>query len=405
MMIAGSAVSESRACVQCFTGRFASWSAASRRRLPPSPRAGRTRPGARHRRRTISSRPPRDGCIPRRPGATPTFRACGRSPYVGSVPLERCAGFGGRDRRRHAVRPEQGVPDRGGVSGAGRRRPPGGSIGTPQAITEGNFGQALQSGVTDPTLSSAADVAHRRPAERRLLPEMTAEGKRLSALMKSSWALPGETPVWDSPLDFDTWDRCITRGMPASMFPFRYNNGVRIIQAPGLRDSRHGDDPRGAHHPVGRVDGRPASRRSSSGWASRAAAGKATTLVIETTNFKPGASATNIGVLGSPRREPLPDERADEDHRAHHAAERRDAALRDHDRGSGRADAPVDGALPAEARPGVRVVGVRVPRRQPHDSPTTSARRGRSARRRTGSEALHENPRRARRHRRRSRPP
>jgi hypothetical protein len=62
---------------------------------------------------------------------------------------------------------------------------------------------------------------------------MTAEGRRLSALMKSSWALPGETPVWDHWEDFDTWDRCITRGMPSSMLPYRYNNGLQIIQAPG----------------------------------------------------------------------------------------------------------------------------------------------------------------------------
>ncbi len=33
--------------------------------------------------------------------------------------------------------------------------------------------------------------------------------------------------------DFDSWDRCISRGFPASMFPFRYNYGQRIWQAPG----------------------------------------------------------------------------------------------------------------------------------------------------------------------------
>ena len=65
------------------------------------------------------------------------------------------------------------------------------------------------------------------------LPEMTPEGKRLSSLMKSSWPLPGEKLKFDSYTDFDSWDRCITRGLPASMFPFRYNNGLQIIQAPG----------------------------------------------------------------------------------------------------------------------------------------------------------------------------
>ena len=65
------------------------------------------------------------------------------------------------------------------------------------------------------------------------LPEMTPEGKRLSSLMKSSWPLPGEKLAFDSYKDFDSWDRCITRGLPASMFPFRYNNGLQIVQSPG----------------------------------------------------------------------------------------------------------------------------------------------------------------------------
>jgi hypothetical protein len=50
--------------------------------------------------------------------------------------------------------------------------------------------------------------------------------------VKSSCPLPGETLYWDS-YHFNTWDRCITRGLPASMFPFRYNNGIQIVQAPG----------------------------------------------------------------------------------------------------------------------------------------------------------------------------
>ena len=66
------------------------------------------------------------------------------------------------------------------------------------------------------------------PADGRL-PEMTPEGKRLAAGMKSSWS----EKVFDSMADFNSLDRCITRGLPASMLPFPYNNGVRIFQAPG----------------------------------------------------------------------------------------------------------------------------------------------------------------------------
>jgi len=129
-------------------------------------------------------------------------------------------------------------------------------------------------------------------------PEMTAEGKRLSALMKSSWALPGETQTWDSYLDFDSWDRCITRGMPSSMMPYRYNNGVRIVQVPGyvILDLEMVHETR-----IVPVDGRPALSPTIKKWMGESRGHwEGNTLVIETTNFKPGPSATNIGVMGSP---------------------------------------------------------------------------------------------------------
>jgi hypothetical protein len=127
---------------------------------------------------------------------------------------------------------------------------------------------------------------------------MTAEGKRLSALMKSSWALPGETPVWDSYLDFDSWDRCITRGMPSSMMPYRYNNGVRIMQVPGyvVLDLEMVHETR-----IVPVDGRPALSPRIKHWMGESRGRwEGNTLVIETTNFRTGPSATNIGVMGSP---------------------------------------------------------------------------------------------------------
>ena len=62
-------------------------------------------------------------------------------------------------------------------------------------------------------------------------PELTAKGKELYDQMRGSYK-PGQT-VFDSPDDFDTWDRCITRGLPVSMLPRNYNNGIRIMQFPG----------------------------------------------------------------------------------------------------------------------------------------------------------------------------
>ena len=115
------------------------------------------------------------------------------------------------------------------AEGRGRAR----STAHAEAIAEGNFGRALQSGVTDPTFPQRQTSLIVDPPNGKL-PELTAEGKRLSALMKSSWALPGRNADLGSlGEDFDSWDRCITRGMPSSMMPYRYNNGVEIIQAPG----------------------------------------------------------------------------------------------------------------------------------------------------------------------------
>ena len=133
------------------------------------------------------------------------------------------------------------------------------------------------------------------PANGRL-PEMTAEGKRRSALMRSSWR-SGQTYDWTT--DFDSWDRCITRGLPASMLPMQYNNGIRIFQAPGMvaiqlemiHETR-----------IVPVDGTPGISPLIHNWMgeSRGRWEDGNTLVVETTNFRPGPSATNIVTTGSP---------------------------------------------------------------------------------------------------------
>jgi hypothetical protein len=133
------------------------------------------------------------------------------------------------------------------------------------------------------------------PANGRL-PEFTAEGKRLSSEMRSTWRRGQPFDTW---LDFDSWDRCITRGLPASMFPFMYNNGMRIFQAPGVvalqmemvHETR-----------IIPTDGRPGIPVQLQHWLgeSRGHWENGNTLVVTTTNLKPGPSATNIGTTGSP---------------------------------------------------------------------------------------------------------
>lgn len=63
------------------------------------------------------------------------------------------------------------------------------------------------------------------------LPPLTEYGEQLRLQMRSSYD-PNQT-VFDTIEDFSAWDRCITRGMPVSMMPRNYNNGIRIFQAPG----------------------------------------------------------------------------------------------------------------------------------------------------------------------------
>jgi hypothetical protein len=165
------------------------------------------------------------------------------------------------------------------------------------ALEAGNFGRALLSGVTDPqTLVRQRSTIMDPPNGQ--LPDLTAEGKRRSALMKSSWALPGEVQSWDAPEDFDSWDRCITRGMPTSMMAYRYNNGIKIFQAPGMvvlsLEMIHEDriiytDGRPPLKPVHKhYMGEPRGR-----W-------EGNTLVVETTNYREGPSGTNLGVYGTP---------------------------------------------------------------------------------------------------------
>ena len=131
------------------------------------------------------------------------------------------------------------------------------------------------------------------PANGRL-PPLTAEGRRRAESFGSSWS----TTVFDSVADFDPWDRCITRGMPVSMLPRNYNNGIQIFQSPGyvvlrleMVDRR-----------VIPLDDRPAPDAAIRQWMGESRGHwEGDTLVVETTNFNGGSSLTNLGVPGSPR--------------------------------------------------------------------------------------------------------
>jgi hypothetical protein len=131
------------------------------------------------------------------------------------------------------------------------------------------------------------------PANGRV-PPLTPEGERRSATMTSSWSnIP-----FDEVSDFNALDRCITRGLPASMFPFMYNSGIEIMQAPGyvvirlelVHETR-----------VVPVDGRAALAPEIRHWLGESRGRfEGGTLVIETTNFNGESPMLIVGPGGKP---------------------------------------------------------------------------------------------------------
>lgn len=125
-------------------------------------------------------------------------------------------------------------------------------------------------------------------------PSMTEVGKQMGAKLGSSW----DRDVWDKPEDFDSWDRCITRGLPASMFPAPYNNGIQIVQSPGyvvinlemIHEAR-----------IVPLDGMPQLDPAVKQWLGDSRGHwEGNTLVVETTNFNGLAAMTTPTVTGSP---------------------------------------------------------------------------------------------------------
>jgi hypothetical protein len=135
------------------------------------------------------------------------------------------------------------------------------------------------------------------------LPELTPEGKKLQDLGRSSWMDTTKHQSFDWVTDFDSWDRCISRGFPASMFPFRYNNGLQIMQAPGyvvinlemIHDAR-----------IIPLDGRPAMPGTTNWMGQSRGHWEGNTLVIETDHITSGASPLNMATLGAPYGNTIP---------------------------------------------------------------------------------------------------
>ena len=238
---------------------------------------------------------PKNWAHPKTPWGEPDIQATLNMMQAAGIPLERCANatrFGGPPCDMNKAWWTEEEYKQRLATAAGRGDP------SRQQIEKGEYGRALLSGVTDPSTPQRQTTLIVDPPN-GLLPPLTPEGKRRALEMRSGWSLPGESPAYESPTDFDSWDRCVTRGMPSSMMPYRYNGGFRIWQAPHVVvfDLEMIHDTR-----VVFTDGRPPLQAvhkqymgdSRGRW-------EGNTLVVETTNYKGGlAPMINLAVVGSP---------------------------------------------------------------------------------------------------------
>jgi len=133
------------------------------------------------------------------------------------------------------------------------------------------------------------------PANGRI-PPLTPEGERMSSEMRSSW----NVTQFDRIADFNSLDRCLSRGLPSSMTPFPYNNGIQVFQSPGyvvlqleiVHETR-----------IIPLDGRPTIPGAIRNYLGESRGHwEGDTLVIETTNM---SGLTPMNIVG-PGNKPIP---------------------------------------------------------------------------------------------------
>jgi hypothetical protein len=127
------------------------------------------------------------------------------------------------------------------------------------------------------------------------IPKLTQRGEELVPQFHSD----DTSKVFDSPTDFDAWDRCITRGLPSSMLPYNYNNGIQILQSPGyvVIDLEMIHEAR-----IVPIDGRPPLDPAITQWLGESRGSwDGATLVVETTNFNGKAGMLIAGIPGGRR--------------------------------------------------------------------------------------------------------
>jgi len=235
---------------------------------------------------------------PTTPWGEPDIRAKLDMMQASGVPLERCAnsyrpGAPPCDMNKKWLTEEEYKQRVDAAAARGDR--------STQLAKQGNFGGAILAGQLDPNIPQRQTNLIVDPPN-GMLPPLTPAAKKLALTVGSDWALPGENINFQSAKDFDSWDRCVTRGLPSMMMPYRYNGGFRIDQSPGyvvfniemIHEAR-----------IIPTDGRPPLDPNIKQYLGESRGHwEGTTLVVETTNFRTEPSINqpliNLAVVGSP---------------------------------------------------------------------------------------------------------
>src|SRR6266478_5356646 len=111
----------------------------------------------------------------------------------------------------------------------------------------------------------------------------------------------------DSYEHMSVWDRCITRGVPAGMFPAGYNNAYQIVQTPGYVVILHEMIHEAQIIPLGRREHLPQNLRQWNG--DSVGRWEGNTLVVDTINYNGkgmiGTSAATGRIKGIPQSQAL----------------------------------------------------------------------------------------------------
>lgn len=166
----------------------------------------------------------------------------------------------------------------------------------PKAGDVGNYNQVwFDSGTKVVSTRQTSLVVE--PADGKVPVKPAAEAKR-------DYDLAHSTDSWEY---MSVWDRCITRGVPAGLFPAGYNNAHQIVQTPGyvviLSEMIH-------EARIIPLDGRPHLPSTVGQWnGDSRGRWERNTLVVDTTNFNGkgwiSTSAAGGRIKGIPQSESL----------------------------------------------------------------------------------------------------